>query len=368
MKEKARKVLAAIGALVFIGGLAGLLILVGGRVYDTVHHAKEIEAYRGETLAADSSEIEQLLASADEYNRALFQKSSTLSTTDAGGHEDYMRQLTLNREDSNGLDTMAFLEIPTAKVALPVYHGTDDNVLQQGIGHVEGSSLPVGGPGTHAVLTGHSGLPSKKLFTNLERVKTGDTFTITTLSRILTYEVDSTVVCLPEQVQLSIHDGQDECTLITCTPVGVNTHRLVVHGHRVATPAVPDEPDPPGNIISIMSGDDLTDILLIFVVILAVLLVLAVFALVKMTISKRRRKKKKLQQKKMAAEQQAQAAAEAAAAGDVPAAGDNAGPVTDEAPGSEPEPAAEPDETVRPEEPAAASAGADSGDGGSDDT
>jgi sortase A len=131
---------------------------------------------------------------------------------------------------------MSYIEIPSIDVYLPIYHGTDSTVLDVGVGHIPGSSLPVGGESTHCVLLAHRGLPSAKLFSNLDKLAEGDTFTITTLKETLTYEVDQILITEPDDVSaLGIEEGKDYCTLVTCTPYGVNTQRLLVRGHRVET-------------------------------------------------------------------------------------------------------------------------------------
>ena len=138
--------------------------------------------------------------------------------------------------DITGTGIMGYISIPKIKVELPIYHGTEDGVLQIACGHLEGSSLPVGGASTHAVLSAHRGLPSAKLFTNLDKLETEDTFTITILDRVLTYQVDEIAIVLPSETdKLQIEEGKDYCTLMTCTPYGINTHRLLVRGHRVET-------------------------------------------------------------------------------------------------------------------------------------
>ena len=130
---------------------------------------------------------------------------------------------------------MSYIEIPKIKCSLPIYHGTDEAVLQIAVGHIEGSSLPVGGVNTHCVLSGHRGLPSAKLFSDLDKLEEGDLFMIRTLNQTLTYEVDQIRIVLPEEIDdLEIVEGEDLCTLVTCTPYGINTHRLLVRGHRVA--------------------------------------------------------------------------------------------------------------------------------------
>ena len=132
---------------------------------------------------------------------------------------------------------MGYITIEKIGVELPIYHGTSDAVLQVAAGHLEGTSLPVGGASTHAVISAHRGLPSAKLFTNLDQLEVGDTFTITVLDRVLTYEVDNISIILPTETDsLKVVDGKDYVTLMTCTPYGINTHRLLVRGRRITTP------------------------------------------------------------------------------------------------------------------------------------
>lgn len=137
--------------------------------------------------------------------------------------------------DVTGTGIMGYVDIPKINVSLPIYHGTDDAVLQIAIGHIAGSSLPVGGAGSHCVISGHRGLPSARLFTDLDQLQEGDRFMLQVLGETLTYEVDQIRVVLPNELQdLEREAGQDYCTLVTCTPYGINTHRLLVRGHRVA--------------------------------------------------------------------------------------------------------------------------------------
>jgi sortase A len=136
--------------------------------------------------------------------------------------------------DVSGTGIMAYIEIPRINVVLPVYHGTNEDVLQTAVGHLEGTSLPVGGAGTHCVLSGHRGLPSARLFTDLDKLTSGDTFVLNVLDEVLTYEVDQIRIVLPSDLsELVIEDGKDYCTLVTCTPYGINTHRLLVRGKRI---------------------------------------------------------------------------------------------------------------------------------------
>ena len=170
-----------------------------------------------------------MIVSAEQYNEYLREgRASFFNPSGVTGYND-----TLN---ITGTGIMGYIDIDKIGVELPVYHGVDDGVLQIGVGHIEGSSLPVGGPGTHCVLSGHRGLPSARLFTDLDKMEVGDRFRITVLDRVLTYEVDQIRTVLPEDVSnLTIDDGKDYCTLVTCTPYGINTHRLLVRGVRVGS-------------------------------------------------------------------------------------------------------------------------------------
>ena len=149
--------------------------------------------------------------------------------------------------DVNGNGMMGYITIEKIKVQLPIYHGTSDKVLNSAVGHVEGSTLPVGGKSTHSVLSAHRGLPSAKLFTNLDKVDVGDVFTIRILDRTITYQVDQILIVLPHETDnLNIVQGEDYCTLVTCTPYGINTHRMLVRGTRIEN----IEPDRVINVIT----------------------------------------------------------------------------------------------------------------------
>ncbi len=152
-----------------------------------------------------------------------------------------------NTLDVNGNGMMGYITIEKIKVQLPIYHGTSDAVLNTAVGHVEGSSIPVGGKNTHAVLSAHRGLPSAKLFTNLDKLENGDIFTIRILDRTITYQVDQILIVLPHETDdLNIVSGEDYCTLVTCTPYGINTHRMLVRGTRIEN----IEPDRVVNVIT----------------------------------------------------------------------------------------------------------------------
>lgn len=217
--------------LIFIIMLSGLSLLVFPTLSDffnSVSRAKDINTYAASVAEIDDEEYKQIWDSAVDYNARLAKKPAhwKLSEEEVA---DYEKQL-----DISGRGIMSYIEISKLGCSLPVYHGTGAEVLQIAIGHLEGTSLPVGGKSTHCVLSGHRGLPSAKLFSNLDQLSEGDTFTIRTLNETLTYEVDEISVVLPgETGKLQIVNGEDLCTLMTCTPYGVNTHRLLVRGRRV---------------------------------------------------------------------------------------------------------------------------------------
>lgn len=175
------------------------------------------------------TEKEKMFDNAYAYNEALEQISSPFTNyNEIPGYDDIL--------NISGSGMIGYVTIPKIGVELPIYHGTSAPVLNSAIGHLEGSSFPVGGSSTHAVLSGHRGLPSARLFTDLDRIAEGDQFTITILDEILTYEVDRIIIVLPDEIdKLSIVPGQDYVTLMTCTPYGINSHRLLVRGYRVDT-------------------------------------------------------------------------------------------------------------------------------------
>ena len=224
-----------INILLVLALLAGLSLLLYPTVSDywNSHASQAVASYDEAVQSMDAGRYDALLQSAQRYNRDLFSRGSLFFLTDEQ-REDYLSQLSI---DTSGI--MGYIEIPTIKVSLPIYHGTSDDVLQIAVGHLEWSSLPVGGESTHCVLSGHRGLPSAKLFTNLDQLSEGDLFVIRTLDEVLTYEVDQILIVEPQETgALRIEEGKDYCTLVTCTPYGINTHRLLVRGHRV--PYVPE--------------------------------------------------------------------------------------------------------------------------------
>ena len=227
-----KKLSAVIIVLMVIIGLSLLLYPTLANYVNTVSARRAIADFQSAVEVQDEQTIEDQLASAREFNARLLEKSKYMLLPVEVEHEEYLSLL-----DFTGTGLMGYVEIEKIDVYLPIYHGTDPEVLQSGVGHLEGSSLPVGGPGTHAVLTAHTGLPLAKLFTDLDRLVEGDTFTVRVLREALTYEVDQITVIEPEDAEiLTIDPEQDYCTLLTCTPYGVNTHRLLVRGHRIPTP------------------------------------------------------------------------------------------------------------------------------------
>jgi sortase A len=211
----------------FLVGLSLLLYPTVSDLYNAKHQSQAVADYTHQVEAMDDSEAEAIWQSAVEYNQRLAENTSRSFNLSEQETQEYEAQLSQT-------EVMAYLEIPSIRVTLPIYHGVDDNVLQAGLGHFPGSSLPVGGESTHCVLSGHRGLPSSKLLTDLDQLVEGDVFMIDTLEETLTYEVDQILIVTPEELDaLQIVPGEDLCTLVTCTPYGVNTHRLLVRGHRI---------------------------------------------------------------------------------------------------------------------------------------
>lgn len=218
--------------LIFLIGLSVLLYPNISEYFNSRNSSRAVANYESDLAKTSETERQEMLAEARAYNQELLTNDTRFEEMSAAQLERYNSVLNINGEGM-----MCYMEIPSLGVSLPVYHTTGEIVLQRYIGHVEGSSLPVGGLGTHAVLSGHRGLPSAELFTNLDRMEEGDLFQIHVLGEVLTYQVDDISVVLPEEVtQLTIDLEQDWVTLVTCTPYGVNTHRLLVRGTRIETP------------------------------------------------------------------------------------------------------------------------------------
>lgn len=214
--------------VVFVAGLSFLLYPTVSNLWNQAHQSRAIATYTEQVEKLDDSSNKEMLKAARKYNKELLKKADhwKLSKKDKKKYESLL--------DVSGTGIMGYIEIPKIDCSLPVYHGTDEGALQIAIGHLEGSSLPVGGKSSHCVLSGHRGLPSARLFTDLDQMEEGDTFILNILGHKLAYEVDQIKVVLPEEMSdLEIQEGKDLCTLVTCTPYGINTHRLLVRGHRV---------------------------------------------------------------------------------------------------------------------------------------
>lgn len=216
---------------VFLLGVCIMLYPTVSDYWNSLHQTRAIGAYEDALAGMTRRDYDAAFQQAEDYNQALAALDAPMSEyqslSDAG--MDYEEILNIN-----GVGIMGYIDINAIGVELPIYHGTSPDVLNVAVGHLEGSSLPIGGEGSHCVLSAHRGLPSARLFTDLDQLQEGDTFTITVLDRLLTYEIDQILIVEPEQVDaLAITPGEDYCTLVTCTPYGINTHRLLVRGHRV---------------------------------------------------------------------------------------------------------------------------------------
>ena len=216
--------------LALLAGVSLLLYPTVSNYWNTRHASRAVADYAQNVQALNRDTYDELLTAAEAYNRSLLTRENAFFLSEAQ-QTQYDSLL-----DISGLGIMGYIEIPSINVSLPIYHGTSDSVLQIAVGHLDWTSLPVGGESTHCVLSGHRGLPSAKLFTNLDQIVEGDTFVIRVLDEVLTYEVDRILIVEPDDVTaLLIEPGRDLCTLVTCTPYGVNSHRLLVRGHRVET-------------------------------------------------------------------------------------------------------------------------------------
>ena len=228
MKKKNNNWTTVFLVLLLLAGVSLLLYPSLSDYWNSMHQTRAIASYAETVSQLDTAQYDEMWKAAQDYNRSLAQRETAFALTDEQkvAYESLL--------DVSGLGVMGYIEIPEIDCSLPIYHGTEESVLQVAVGHLEWSNLPVGGEGTHCVLSGHRGLPNAKLFTNLDKLAVGDTFLLRVLDEVLTYEVDQILIVEPEQVDaLGIVPGEDYCTLVTCTPYGINTHRLLVRGHRV---------------------------------------------------------------------------------------------------------------------------------------
>lgn len=225
MKNKLTTILLI---LALFAGLSLLLYPTVSDYWNSLHASQAVADYAENVRNLEAEKYEQVLQDAKSYNQMLPYEQTTFALSEEE-KEAYDALL-----DISGTGVMGYIEIPTVNISLPVYHGTEDAVLQIAVGHLEWSSLPVGGESTHCVLSGHRGLPSAKLFTNLDKLVAGDKFIMRVLDEVLTYEVDQILIVEPTDVStLIIEAGKDLCTLVTCTPYGINSYRLLVRGHRI---------------------------------------------------------------------------------------------------------------------------------------
>lgn len=214
--------------LTFFTGLSLLLYPTVSDYWNSLHQSKAITEYAEQVADLNDADYEKFWQDAVKYNQTLLTKEDRYTLT----KEEQAEYESLLNVSGNGI--IGYIEIPDIKCSLPIYHGVNEAVLQIAVGHIEGSSLPVGGKSTHCVISGHRGLPSAKLFTDLDKLDAGDRFLLRILDETLTYEVDQIRIVLPNEMNdLEIAVGKDYCTLVTCTPYGINSHRLLVRGHRV---------------------------------------------------------------------------------------------------------------------------------------
>lgn len=250
--------------------------------WNNLHASRSIASYMDSVEnMTDYAKIE-MLEKAEEYNKRL----------EKGVHFNLDEEATAEYEsllDVNGSGIMGYVTIPSINVYLPIYHGTSESVLQVAAGHISGSSLPVGGKGTHCIISGHRGLPSAKLFSDLDELKEGDIFTLTVLEKTYTYLVDQIRIVLPEETQdLEIDDEHDYCTLVTCTPYGINSHRMLVRGHRTDNLAEEKIVEVTAEAVKVPTS------IVIFAVVVPLLVILLVVSLVVSAIKKPKKSEKQM--------------------------------------------------------------------------
>lgn len=220
--------------LILLIGLSLMLYPSFADWWNSFHSSRAIASYEERVANIDDAQYEELWDAARDYNQSLLHRPNDFILSDEQ-QEIYKSLL-----DIGGNGIMGYIEIPMIDVMLPIYHGTKESVLQIAVGHLDWTSLPVGGAGSHCVLSGHRGLPSARLFTDLDKLKVGDVFMLHVLNEILTYEIDQILIVEPQDTDpLLIEPGKDLCTMITCTPYGINSHRMLVRGHRIESQEEP---------------------------------------------------------------------------------------------------------------------------------
>ena len=236
MKKKTGSPITLLLILILLAGVSLLLYPTVSDYWNSFHQSRAIASYAEQVANIDDAQCEELWDAARDYNQSLLHRPNDFLLSDEQ-QEIYKSQL-----DIGGNGIMGYIEIPMIDVMLPIYHGTKESVLQIAVGHLDWTSLPVGGAGSHCVLSGHRGLPSARLFTDLDKLKVGDVFMLHVLNEILTYEIDQILIVEPQDTDpLLIEPGKDLCTLITCTPYGINSHRMLVRGHRIESQEKPKD-------------------------------------------------------------------------------------------------------------------------------
>lgn len=287
------RIIVAFLTVIFITGLAVMLYPVVSDYINSKNQSRSIEEYDDMINEIDENEYLKYWNQANEYNNELFKNGIKLGVNQ--DHEKYNSILNISKTGVIG-----YLTIPLIKTELPLYHGTDESVLNIAAGHLEGTSFPVGGESTHAVISAHRGLPTSRLFTDLDKIEPGDTFSVTVLNQVLTYEVDSIKIVEPYMTDsLRIEEGCDYVTLMTCTPYGLNTHRLLVRGHRITSAQ-----GKPVNKLRISSEAVQVDPYEVAVVVsVPLILIIFVFSLITSAIKERRKKSDAVRSRNQGGEQ-----------------------------------------------------------------
>lgn len=236
MKKKTGSPITLLLILILLAGVSLLLYPTVSDYWNSFHSSRAIASYEEQVANIDDAQYEELWDAARDYNQSLLHRPNDFILSDEQ-QEIYKSLL-----DIGGNGMMGYIEIPMIDVMLPIYHGTKESVLQIAVGHLDWTSLPVGGAGSHCVLSGHRGLPSARLFTDLDKLKVGDVFMLHVLNEILTYEIDQILIVEPQDTDpLLIEPGKDLCTMTTCTPYGINSHRMLVRGHRIESQEEPKD-------------------------------------------------------------------------------------------------------------------------------
>ena len=280
MKKKKRNSSTVLLALVFLAGLSLMLYPVVSNYLNTRVQSGVVSGYQQYVQETNTEEHIRMISHAKQYNQMLLERDNSFTLTE----DLQQRYNALLNLSGNGM--MGYVEIPCIDVRWPIYHGTEENVLQQAVGHIEWTSLPVGGESSHCVISGHRGLPTADLLTHIDRMRLGDRFYIHVLGQELEYRVDQIEVVLPSDTSLlTIEEGKDYVTLLTCTPYGINSHRLLVRGSRVL--------DGQGTGATLILTDEIEEVSLVYVIpVVLVVIVLVVLAGLGVTSLVRKKPKK----------------------------------------------------------------------------